>query len=151
MEVNLRACKRHCYEFEHLLDAWVHAAQSDRRTVGGAYSFDVLAVPVVERLRLEPTSPRVDRSLRLPCEVVGGGGTVVPSTAPKAAGGGSGGSAGRGGLSEGVDVGGGGGGGVGVALVVVDNTVCCVVVVAFKLTFFLCQRPCIDLLRAIGP
>ena len=113
--------------------------------------FDVLAVPVVVRLRLELSSPRVDRSLRLLCELVGGGGTAVPSTAPKAGDGGTGGSAGRGGSSEGVDVGGGRGGGVGVALVLVDNTVCCVVVVAFKLTFFLCQRPCIDLLRAIGP
>ena len=113
-------------------------------------------MPVVVRLRLEPSSPRVDRSLRLLCEIVGGGGgTAVPSTAPKAAGGGTGGSAGRGGSFEGVDVGGGGGGGVGVApapaLVIVDGTVCCVVDVEFKLTFFLCQRPCIDLLRALGP
>ena len=101
------------------------------------------------RLRLEPSSPRVDRSLRLLCELVGGGGTAVPSTAPKAGDGGSGGSAGR--ASEGVDVSEGRGGGVGVALVLVDVAVCCVVVVAFKLTFFLCQIPCIDLLRALGP
>jgi hypothetical protein len=108
----------------------------------------------VVRLRLEPSSPRVDRSLRLLCELVEGGGTGVPSTAPKAGGGGTGGSAGRGGSSEGVDVGGGGGGAdMALALAPVDGTVCCVVVVAFKLTFFLCQRPqaCIDLLRALGP
>lgn len=109
-------------------------------------------MPVV-RLRLLPSSPRVDRILRLLCELVEGGtgtGTGgVPSTAAPKAGGGTG-SAGRGGSSEGgvdVDV---GGGGVGVALALVDGgTVCCVV--AFKLTFLLCQRPCIDLLRAFGP
>ena len=107
---------------------------------------------MVVRLRLEPSSPRVDRDLRLLCELVEGGGTGVPSTAPKAGGGGTGGSAGRGGSSEGVDVGGGGGGaGVALAPALVDGTDCCVVVVAFKLTFFLCQRPCIDLLRALGP
>jgi hypothetical protein len=27
MEVDLRVCKRHCHELEHLLHAWVHAAQ----------------------------------------------------------------------------------------------------------------------------
>ena len=106
-------------------------------------------MPVV-RLRLLPSSPRVDRSLRLLCELVDGTstGTGVPSTAPRAAGG-TGSAAGRGGSSEGVDVD-VGGGGVGVALALVDDgTVCCVV--AFKLTFLLCQRPCIDLLRALGP
>ena len=116
--------------------------KSDRRTVGGAYSFDVLPAPV--RLRLLTSSPRVDRSLRLLCELVvgAGSGAGVASTAPA--------EAGRGGSSEGVDVDGGGGGvGVGVALALVDGPVCCVV--AFKLTFFLCQRPCIDLLRALGP
>jgi len=107
------------------------------------YSFDVLPVPVPVpvRLRLLPSSPRVDRSLRLLCELVGGGTGIFPSTAPEA-GGGTG--SGRGGSSEGVDVDVDvGGGDVGVALV--DGTVCCVV--AFKLTFLLCQRPCIDLLE----
>jgi hypothetical protein len=80
-------------------------------------------MPVPVRLHLLPSSPRVDRSLRLLCELVGGG-TGVCSTAPKAGGTGSG----RGGSSEGVDVD-VGGGDVGVALV---GTVCCVV--AFKLT-----------------
>ena len=103
------------------------------------YSVDVLPVPVV-RLRLLPPSPRVDRSLRLLCELVEGGGTGVPSTAPRA-GGGSGSTAGRGGSSEGgvnVDI------GVGVALSLVEGIACLVVV--FRLTFLLCQRPCIDLL-----
>jgi hypothetical protein len=95
-------------------------------------------VPV--RLRLLPSSPRVDRSLRLLCEVVG---------VPSAAGGGI--ESGRGGgSSQGVDVDVDvGGGGWGVAVAVVDGTVC--VVVAFRLTLRLCQRPCIDLLRALGP
>jgi hypothetical protein len=57
--------------------------KSERRTVGGAYSFDVLPVPVPVRLRLLPSSPRVDRSLHLLCELVEGG-TGVCSTAPKA-------------------------------------------------------------------
>jgi len=50
---------------------------------------------------------------------------------------------GRGGSSEGVEV--GTGGGVGVALV--DGAVAA----AFRFTFLLCQRPCMDLLRALGP
>ena len=70
-------------------------------------------------------------------------GTGVPSTTTPEAGGGT--ASGRGGSSEGVDVE-VGRGGVGVALV--DGTAC---VVEFKLTFRLCQRSCIDLLRALGP
>ena len=112
--------------------------KSERRTVGGAYSFAVLPVPV--RLRLLPSSPRVDRSFRLLCELAEDTGT--PSTAPEA-GGGTGSE--RGVSSEGVDVD-VGGGEAGVALV--DGAVC---VVAFRLTFLLCQRPCMDLLRALGP
>jgi hypothetical protein len=96
-------------------------------------------VPVPVRLRLLPSSPRVDRSLRLLCELVEGG-TGVCSTAPSAGGTGSG----RGGSSEGVDVDVDGGD---VGVVLVDGTVCCVV--AFKLTSP--KRPCIDLLRALGP
>jgi hypothetical protein len=116
--------------------------KSERRTVGGAYSFDVL-LPVPVRLRLLPSSPRVDRSLRLLCELVEGTGTGgVPSAAPEA---GDGTGSGRGGSSEGVDVDGGGGGGV---AALVDGTVC---VVEFRLTFLFCQRPCIDLLSALGP
>jgi hypothetical protein len=102
------------------------------------YSFAVLPVPT--RLRLLPSSPRVDRSLRLLCKVVGGGGT--PSTVPDA---GRGTGSERGVSSEGVDVD-VGGGEVGVALV--DGAVG---VVAFRLTFRFCQRPCMDLLRALGP
>jgi hypothetical protein len=97
-------------------------------------------VPV--RLRLLPSSPRVDRILRLFCELVEG--TGAPSTTPEAGGTGSG-RGGSCGSSEGIDVD-IAGGGVGVALV--DGTVCDV---AFKLTFLLCQRPCMDLLRALGP
>jgi hypothetical protein len=112
--------------------------KSARRTVGGMYSFAVLPVPT--RLRLLPSSPRVNRSLRLLCEVVGGGGT--PSVVPEA---GRRTNSERGVSSEGVDVDVGGGG---VGAVLVDGGVG---VVAFKLTFRFCQRPCMDLLRALGP
>jgi hypothetical protein len=105
--------------------------KSERRAVGGAYSFATLPVP--KRLRLLPSSPRVDRSLRLFGRVV----EDAPSVFPETEGTGSG----RGGSSEGADVGGG------VEGALVDGTVC----VAFKLTFLLCQRPCVDLLRALGP
>lgn len=111
--------------------------KSERRTVGGVYSF---AVPV--RLRLLPSSARVDRSLRLVCELVLIEGAGAPSAVP-GAGGGIGSE--RGGSSEGVDVD-VGGGETGVA--VVDGAAG---VVAFKLTFLFCQRPCMDLLRALGP
>jgi hypothetical protein len=94
------------------------------------------------RLRLLPSSPRVDRSLRLVCELVLVEGAGAPSTVPEV-GGGIGSE--RGGSSEGVDVD-VGGGETGVA--VVDGAVG---VVAFKLTFLFCQRPCMDLLRALGP
>lgn len=97
------------------------------------------------RLRLLPSSPRVDRSLRLLCEPVGG---APSTTAPQA---GDGAVSGRGGSSGGVDVEVGGAGGdadAGVVALVVDGTVC---VVEFRLTFRLCQRPCIDLLSALGP
>jgi hypothetical protein len=112
--------------------------KSARRTVGGMYSFAVLPVPT--RLRLLPSSPRVDRSLRLLCKVVEGGGT--PSTVPEA-GGGTGSE--RGVSSEGVDVDVDGGE---VRVALVSGAVG---VVAFKLTFRFCQRPCMDLLRALGP
>jgi hypothetical protein len=98
----------------------------------------VLPVPVPARLRLLPSSPRVDRSLRLLCELVEGDPGVC-STAPKAGGTGSG----RGGSSGGVDVD-------------VDGKcrggtrrwhrlLRCGIQVDFP------QRPCIDLLRALGP
>ena len=103
-------------------------------------SFAVLLVPT--RLRLLPSSPRVDRSLRLLCKVVEGGGT--PSAVPEA---GRRTGSGRGVSSEGVDVDVDVGGG-GVGAVLVDGAVG---VVAFKLTFRFCQRPCMDLLRALGP
>ena len=92
------------------------------------------------RLRLLPSSPRVDRSFRLLCALAEDTGT--PSTVPEA-GGGTGSE--RGVSSEGVD-GDVGGGEAGVALL--GSAVC---VVAFRLTFLLCQRPCMDLLRALGP
>ena len=84
-----------------------------------------------------PSSPRVERSLRLPdgAAVVEGASSAFPEE--------RGTGSGRGGSSEGVEV--GTGGGVGVALV--DGAVAA----AFKFTFLLCQRPCMDLLRALGP
>jgi len=89
------------------------------------------------RLRLLPSSPRVDRSLRLPEDVVVCGSS---SALPEAGGTESG----RGGSSEGsAEVGAGGGEGAALADGAVE--------VAFKLTFLLCQRPCMDLLRALGP
>lgn len=111
--------------------------KSDSRTVGGAYSL-VKALPVPTRLRLLPSSPRVNRSLRL----LEGAVEDTFSEFSEAEGTGSA----RGGSSElGPDVGGGGGGVGGVALG--DGAVG----VVFKLTFLLCQRPCMDLLRALGP
>jgi hypothetical protein len=90
------------------------------------------------RLRLPPSS-RVERSFRLLDDAVVVEGTS--SALPEAAG------SRRGGSSEGVEVG-GPGGVVGVEVVaLVEGTVGA----AFKLTFLLCQRPCIDLLRALGP
>jgi hypothetical protein len=100
---------------------------------GGACSF---AQPTRLRLVL-PSSPRVERSLRLPdgAVVVEGASSAFPEE------GGTG--SGRGGSSEGVEV--GTGGGVGVALV---NGA---IAAAFRFTFHLFQRPCMGLLRALGP
>lgn len=103
--------------------------------MGGACSFAPLLTPT--RLRLLPSSPRADRSLRLPEEaVVCGSSSAFPEA--------GGTESGRGSSSEGgAEV--GAGSGVGAALA--DGAVG----VAFKLTFLLCQRPCMDLLRALGP
>ena len=81
------------------------------------------------RLRLLPSSPRVDRDLRL----LGGGVGDTPSTFPGAEGTGSE----REGPSDGA--------GVGVARV--DGAIG----MAFKLILLFCQSPCIDLLRHYVP
>jgi len=86
---------------------------------------------------LLPSSPRVDRDLRLLDDGVE---DTPPCTFPGAEGTGSE----RGGSSDGagvVVI----GGGVGVARV--DGAIG----MAFKLTFLFCQSPCMDLLRALGP
>ena len=108
--------------------------KSARCTAGGTYLF----VPLTQlRLVVLPSLPCVEHSLCLLDEVViidgalsvfleeGGTGSRYRAS------------------SESVEV--STGGGVGVALV--DGAVA----TAFRFTFLLCQRPCMDLLRALGP